>query len=569
MRTQHFLLATEKEVPNEAELVSHQLMIRAGLIRQLASGLYTWLPTGLRVLQKVEAIVREEMNRSGASELQVPHIVPLALWAESGRAEKYGPELLRFEDRHQRGFCFGPTHEEVLTDIARKHLKSYKQLPINLYQIQTKFRDEIRPRFGLMRAREFLMKDAYSFHLTKESLAETYQVMQATYSRIFNRLGLQFRVVEADSGAIGGDITKEFQVLADAGEDDLFYSDQSDYAANVEKATCLAPQGKRPPARESLKQVATPEQKTIAQVCDYLQLPIDRTVKTLVVKNADAAFFAIVLRGDHQLNEIKLSQLPVMLGGFSFASEQEIQQIYQTGLGYLGPVNSPISLIVDRDAAHLADFCCGANKTGAHFVGTNWQRDISDFDVVDLRNVVAGDLSPDGQGVLHHIKGIEVGHIFQVGDHYSQKLKATVLGDQGKPVALQMGCYGLGVSRVVAAAIEQSHDHRGIIWPQSMAPFQVCLVPMKYHQSDSVKIVTDQLYQQLLDAGVEVLLDDRDERPGAKFADMDLIGIPHRLVIGDRGLAQDQIEYKARTVEQTEDWPLDSAFSYLLSRLTS
>ena len=547
MRTSQYLLATEKEIPNDAELKSHQLMLRAGLIRKVAAGIYAWLPTGVRVLRNVERIVREEMNHINAVETIMPCAIPGELWQETGRWDKYGKELLKFNDRHEREFCFGPTHEEVFTDIIRKAVRSYKQLPLVLYQIQTKFRDEIRPRFGVMRAREFVMKDAYSFHTSKASLETTYQAMHEAYLKAFRRLGLDVRAVIADAGSIGGNITHEFHVLASAGEDDIFYSDQSEYAANVERASALPPQGARKKPSKTLTTIDTPGQRTIADLRDSLGLSDERSAKTLIGKNAEGKLFAFILRGDHELNQIKASKLPQMNAHFEFASETEIKKAFGAGPGSLGPVNCPIPIIVDRDAALMADFVCGANIDDKHFTGVNFDRDIKDYQVADLRNVIAGDLSPDGKGKLIHAKGIEVGHIFQLGDQYAKAMNAEVLNDAGKKTTLEMGCYGLGITRVIAAAIEQHHDERGIIWPKEMAPFEVAIVPIGYRKSEAVKAAAEQLYEQLSAHGITVLLDDRNERPGVLFADMDLIGIPHRLVLSDKTLANNQLEYKART----------------------
>lgn len=546
MRTSQYLLATQKEVPTDAELASHRLMLRAGLIRQEAAGIYVWLPTGWRVIRKVENILREEMAHAGAVEINMPCVIQAELWQESQRWEKYGPELLRISDRHEREFCFGPTHEEVVTDIARKTIRSYKQLPLNLYQIQTKFRDEIRPRFGVMRGREFIMKDAYSFHLTQDSLQASYQKMHQAYLNTCKRLGLAARAVIADSGSIGGESSHEFQVLAQAGEDDIFYSDKSDYAANVEKASAAAPKNKRPEPSEELALFDTPGLKTIAALGKAHNIPVERSLKTMVGKNAKGDFFALILRGDHTLNEIKAAKLPQMHGEFTLATEAEIRKIFQAGPGSLGPVKCPVPIIADRDAAVVADFVCGANQDDKHYRGVNWERDVKKYSVADLRNVVVGDASPDGKGTLQHAKGIEVGHIFQLGDVYSAKMKATVLDETGKAKPFIMGCYGFGVSRVVAAAIEQHHDERGIIWPDAMAPFRVAIVPIKYDSSDRVRQFVDTLYQQLLEHNIEVLLDDRSERPGVMFADMDLIGIPHRLVISDKTLDNDHVEYQRR-----------------------
>ena len=552
MRTTQYLLATLKETPSDATVISHQLMLRAGMIRKLASGLYTWLPMGLRVLRKVEAIVREEMNAAGALEILMPGIQPAELWQESGRWEQYGPELLRMKDRHGRDFCAGPTHEEVVTDLARNELNSYKQLPLNLYQIQTKFRDEIRPRFGLMRGREFIMKDAYSFHPDQASLQLTYDRMHQAYCNIFTRLGLNFRPVQADTGSIGGTGSHEFHVLAESGEDDIAFSDSSDYAANIEKAEALPRENNRGAATEELRLVDTPDAKTIEQLVSQFGLAIEKTVKTLVVHGVKkGSLIALIVRGDHELNEIKASNLEQVANPLVFASEAEIRAAIGAGPGSLGPLNLPIPCIIDRSVAMLSDFGAGANIEDKHFFGLNWERDLPLPEVADLRNVLAGDPSPDGQGTLIIKRGIEVGHIFQLGTKYSEALNCQVLGENGKPITLTMGCYGIGVSRVVAAAIEQNNDERGILWPAALAPFQVALVPLKY-ESETVREATDQLYSQLTAAGFEVLLDDRDKKtsPGVKFADMELIGIPHRIVISERGLTEGALEYKGRN--QTE-----------------
>lgn len=547
MRTSNFLIATQKETPADAEVISHQLMLRAGLIRKLASGLYTWLPLGLRVLRKVENIVRQEMDSAGAQEVSMPIVQPAELWLESGRWEQYGPELLRIQDRHQRDFCLGPTHEEVVTDLVRNEIKSYKQLPINLYQIQTKVRDEIRPRFGIMRSREFLMKDAYSFHIDQSSLEQTYNVMHQAYSKIFTRLGLDFRSVIADTGSIGGNASHEFHVLANSGEDDIAFSDSSDYAANVEMAEALAPAGERPAPTAELTEVATPGVKTIDELAAFLSVAPSTTVKTLVVcGDEEGALVALVLRGDHQLNAIKAEKLPGVASPLQMAEDEQVRAACSVGFGSLGPVGLNIPMIVDRSAAHLADFTCGANREEVHLKGVNWERDCPLQQIEDLREVIEGDPSPDGQGLLQIKRGIEVGHIFQLGTKYSEAMDARVLNENGKNVTMTMGCYGIGVSRIVSSAIEQNHDDRGIIWPASMAPFQLAIVPLNMQKSAAVASAAEDLYQQLQAAGVEVLLDDRNERPGVKFADMELIGIPHRIVIGDRALAQDSIEYKGR-----------------------
>ncbi|MCG7924220.1 MAG: proline--tRNA ligase [Candidatus Thiodiazotropha taylori] len=550
MRTSQFPLHTVKETPADAETASHQLMLRAGLIRKLASGLYTWLPLGLRVLRKVERIVRQEMNRAGALEVLMPTIQPAELWQESGRWEQYGPELLRLHDRHQRDFCYGPTHEEIITDLARNELRSYKQLPVNFYQIQTKFRDEVRPRFGVMRAREFLMKDAYSFHLDQASLQQTYDQMHQAYSRIFSRCGLDFRPVAADTGSIGGNASHEFHVLAESGEDAIAFSDRSDYAANIELAEAVAVAQADSDGDQPMSLVDTPDAKTIQELVEQFDQAIDHTVKTLVVKAAeerDSSLIALLVRGDHELNEIKAEKLEEVASPLCFASEEEIRESLGAGPGSLGPVNLPIPIIVDRSVAQMKDFSAGANQDGKHLFHIQWGRDLEQpARVADLRNVQEGDPSPDGQGTLTIARGIEVGHIFQLGDKYSQALNATVLDENGKAVVMTMGCYGIGVTRVVAAAIEQHHDDRGITWPSSLAPFQVALCPMKMSKSERVRETVEELYEQLNAVGIEVLLDDRDVRPGFMFADMELIGIPHRIVVGDKSLDQGQVEYRAR-----------------------
>jgi len=547
MRTSRFPLQTLKDTPADAEIASHRLMLRAGLIRRLASGLYTWLPLGLRVLRKVEAIVRDEMDRAGALEVLMPAVQPAELWQESGRWDKYGPELLRLKDRHQRDFCFGPTHEEIITDLARAELRSYRQLPVNFYQIQTKFRDEIRPRFGVMRAREFLMKDAYSFHADHASLEQTYAAMHAAYCRIFRRCGLNFRAVLADTGSIGGSASHEFHVLADSGEDAIAFSDRSDYAANVELAEAFAPVGDRPAPTAPLTTVDTPGQHSIAEVSAFLGVPASRTAKTLIVEGSEpGAVVALVLRGDHELNAIKAEKLPGVGSPLRLASDDAVRAAAGCPPGSVGPVGLETPVIVDRAAAALADFVCGANREGQHLTGVNWGRDLPEPAVADLRNVVAGDPSPDGLGSLVIARGIEVGHIFQLGTKYSEAMKATVLDEQGRNVTMIMGCYGIGVSRVVGAAIEQHNDDKGIVWPVGIAPFQVVLVPMQYHRSHRVREETERLYQELLDAGIDVLLDDRDARPGVMFADAELIGIPHRVVVGERGIDDGRVEYRGR-----------------------
>jgi prolyl-tRNA synthetase len=566
MRTSQYLLSTLKETPSDAVVISHQLMLRAGMTRKLASGLYTWLPMGLRVLRKAEAIVREEMNAAGALEVLMPAIQPAELWQESGRWEQYGPELLRIKDRHDREFCVGPTHEEVITDLARNELNSYKQLPINLYQIQTKFRDEIRPRFGLMRGREFIMKDAYSFHTDQASLQETYDRMHQAYCNVFTRLGLNFRPVQADTGSIGGTGSHEFHVLAESGEDDIAFSDSSDYAANIEKAEAIPREKERGAATEELRLVDTPNAKTIDQLVEQFGLAIEKTIKTLVVHAAEEGkLIALIVRGDHELNEIKAANHELVASPLVFASEAEIRAAIGAGPGSLGPL---IPCIIDRSVALMSDFGAGANIDDKHYFGLNWERDLPLPAVADLRNVVEGDPSPDGQGTLVIKRGIEVGHIFQLGTKYSEAMGCKVLGESGKPVTLTMGCYGIGVSRVVAAAIEQNYDERGIIWTDALAPFQVAIVPMKY-ENEAVREATDKLYAELTAAGYEVLLDDRDKKtsPGVKFADMELIGIPHRIVVSERGLAEGNLEYKHRRDSDSQPLPVAEALSFLATRI--
>ncbi|HHH36630.1 MAG TPA: proline--tRNA ligase [Gammaproteobacteria bacterium] len=567
MRRSRLLLPTLKETPADAEVTSHRLMLRAGMIRRLAAGLYTWLPLGLRVLRKVEAVVREEMDRAGAQEVLMPAVQPAELWQESGRWDQYGPELLRLRDRHGREFCFGPTHEEVITDLIRREIRSYRQLPANFYQIQTKFRDEIRPRFGLMRAREFIMKDAYSFHLDDDSLQATYDRMYAAYTRIFTRLGLSFRAVLADTGAIGGRLSHEFHVLADAGEDAIAFSTDSDYAANVELAPALPPSEPRPEPREPLEKVATPGQHSIAEVSAALGVPPARCLKTLLVTAEAGGTVALVLRGDHELNAVKAEKLPQVASPLRFAGEEEIRAAAGCSAGSLGPVGLDIPVIVDHAAAAVADFVCGANEDGWHYRGVNWGRDLPEPETADLRNVVEGDPSPDGRGTLVIRRGIEVGHIFQLGDKYSRAMNATCLDENGQAVVMTMGCYGIGVSRIVAAAIEQHHDERGILWPQAIAPFQVALLPLNMHKSRRLREAVENLYETLTAAGLEVLLDDRRERPGVMFADTDLVGIPHRLVLGERGLDKGMVEYKHRRDAEPRDIPLESVTEFLKSRL--
>jgi prolyl-tRNA synthetase len=565
MQTTRFLLATLKESPSNAEVISHQLMLRAGMIRKLAAGLYTWLPLGLRVLRKIEKIVREEMDKSGAQEVLMPAVQPAELWQESGRWEQYGPELLRFPDRHARQFCFGPTHEEIITDLIRHEIRSYKQLPANFYQIQTKFRDEIRPRFGVMRAREFLMKDAYSFHSDQASLQDTYQVMFETYSNIFKRLGLKFRPVLADTGNIGGNHSHEFHVLAASGEDAIAYSTTGDYAANVEMVAALPPEGERPKATLTMSVVDTPEQHTIEDVSQFLNVTPSQCIKTLIVKGNEG-LVALVLRGDHSLNVIKTAKHPHIASPLTFAAPAEISETIGCEIGSIGPVGLNVPILVDHSAAHLADFVCGANKAGQHLVGVNWGRDLPEAETVDLRNVENGDPSPDGQGVLAIARGIEVGHIFQLGQKYSRAMEATVLDEEGKAIVLTMGCYGIGVSRLVAAAIEQNHDEKGIIWPQAIAPFSVAILPMNMHKSQRLRDAAFDLYQKLQASGIEVLIDDRKERPGAMFADAELIGIPHRLIVGERGLDKGEIEYKGRCDNQSQYIPIDEVVTFIQTK---
>ena len=570
MRTSQYLLSTLKETPADAEVISHQLMLRAGMIRKLASGLYTWLPTGVRVLKKVENIVREEMNNAGAIEVSMPVVQPADLWQESGRWEQYGPELLRFVDRGERPFVLGPTHEEVITDLIRGEINSYKQLPLNFFQIQTKFRDEVRPRFGVMRAREFLMKDAYSFHTTQESLQETYDAMYAAYSKIFERMDLNFRAVLADTGSIGGSASHEFQVLADSGEDDIVFSTESDYAANIEFAEALAPSESRAAATEELRVIDTPNAKTIAELVEQFNLPIEKTVKTLMVhahEESGHKLVALLIRGDHELNEIKAEKLPQVAKPLTFASEEEIRAIVGAGPGSLGPVNLPLLVVADRCVAVMSDFGAGANIDDKHYFGINWERDLPLPQVADLRNVVEGDISPDGQGTLLIKRGIEVGHIFQLGTKYSEAMKATVQGEDGRNQVMTMGCYGIGVSRVVAAAIEQNHDERGIIWPDAIAPFQVAILPMNMHKSFRVQALAEELYNTLRSHGIDVILDDRKERPGVMFADMELIGVPHNIVIGDRNLDSEEVEYKNRRAGEKQMIKTSEIIDFLLGQI--
>ncbi len=551
MRASRYLIATVKETPADAVIVSHKLMLRAGLVRKLASGLYTWLPTGWRVLKKVENIIREELDRAGAQEVLMPTIQPAELWEESGRIDAMEGQMLKMKDRHQRDFVYGPTHEEVITDIARNELSSYKQLPMNFYQIQNKFRDEFRPRFGIMRSREFVMKDGYSFHIDQECLSREYDNMYQAYCRIFDRLGLDYRPVLADTGAMGGSASHEFQVLADSGEDYIVYSTDSDYAANIEQAEALMPAGERPAPGAEMVLVDTPDAKTIDELVTQFNLPIEKTVKTLVVEaseDSEHSLIALLIRGDHELNEVKAEKLPQVKAPLTMATEAQIRDAIGAGPGSLGPVNLSIPFLVDRAVSNLADFGAGANTDGKHYFNINWERDVALTDIVDIRNVVEGDPSPDGKGTLKILKGIEVGHIFQLGDKYTKALKAEVLNQEGKAQTMLMGCYGIGVTRIVAAAIEQNYDENGIIWPDAIAPFHVGIVPLNAHKSPEVMEVAESLYKQLQDAGFDVLLDDRDKKtsPGVKFADMELIGIPHRIVVSDRGLENGKLEYKAR-----------------------
>jgi prolyl-tRNA synthetase len=567
MRLSQYPVSTLKEVPSEAEVVSHQLMLRAGLIRRLAAGLYVWLPMGLRVLRKVEQIVREEMNRAGAFELLMPTVQPAELWKESGRWTKYGPELLRFKDRHEREFVYGPTHEEIITDIARRELRSYKQLPVNFYQIQLKFRDEIRPRFGVMRAREFIMKDAYSFHADAASLAEGYRVMYDAYSRIFTRMGLKFRAVQADGGSIGGDATQEFHVLADSGEDAIAVSDGDDYASNLETAATLPVATPRPAGTERLTKVATPNARTIAQLTEQLGVSASQCVKTLLVEGAEDDVVALVIRGDHELNAVKSQKLPGVANPLRMASVERVRAATGSEPGSLGPIGFRGKVFVDHAAAHGADFVCGANEKDMHYRGVNWGRDLPEPQSVDIRNAQAGDPSPTGHGRLSIVRGIEVGHIFQLGSLYTEALHASVLDEQGRSLTMYMGCYGIGITRIVAAAIEQNHDANGIIWPEPLAPFQVILVPLNYQKSARVQETADMLYQSFNAAGVEVLLDDRDARPGVKFADSELLGIPHRLVIGERTLNAGKLEYRHRSAAESVEIPADDPVAFIKDRL--
>jgi len=568
MRLSQYPINTARETPSEAELVSHQLMLRAGMIRRVAAGIYSWLPLGLRALRKIETIVREEMDRAGAFELLMPAIQPAELWQESGRWSEYGPELLRLKDRHQRDFVFGPTHEEVITDIARRDLRSYRQLPVNFYQIQLKFRDEVRPRFGVMRAREFIMKDAYSFHIDEASLAQGYAAMRQAYTRMFQRMGLNFRNVQADTGAIGGEVSEEFQVLAASGEDAIAVSDADDFAANVELAAALAPTAPRPPPTAPLERIPTPGAHTIEQLAALLQVPASRCLKTLIVNGSDARPVALLLRGDHELNAVKAQKLAGIACPLRMASAATVQAATGSAPGSVGPLGlQQMRVYADHAALAMADFVCGANEDDVHFTGANWGRDVPEPAAADLRNVVPGDASPSGHGRLQIVRGIEVGHIFQLGRKYSNSMKATVLDEAGAEVPMLMGCYGIGVTRIVAAAIEQNHDERGIIWPDPIAPFNVCLVPLNWQKSPRVRAVADALYDELRAAGIDVLYDDRDVRPGVKFADAELLGIPHRVVIGERGLGAGTLEYRHRRAADSEDIPQQDALQFIRSRM--
>ncbi|OFC60510.1 proline--tRNA ligase [Candidatus Erwinia dacicola] len=570
MRTTQYLLSTLKETPANAEVISHQLMLRAGMIRKLASGLYTWLPTGVRVLKKVENIVREEMNNAGAIEISMPVVQPADLWQESGRWEQYGPELLRFVDRGERSFVLGPTHEEVITDLIRNELSSYKQLPLNLFQIQTKFRDEVRPRFGVMRSREFIMKDAYSFHTTQESLQETYDAMYRAYSQIFTRMGLNFRAVDADTGLIGGSASHEFQVLAQSGEDDVVFSTESDYAANMEKAEAVAPAAGRAAATQKMTQFATPNAKTIAELVEQFNLPVEKTVKTLMVKatkESGHTLVALLLRGDHELNEIKAEKIDIVDSPLTFATEEETRTLVNAGPGSLGPVGLNMPIVADRTVAAMSDFSAGANIDDQHLKGINWERDLPLPRVADLRNVVEGDASPDGKGTLLIKRGIEVGHIFQLGTKYSEAMKVSVQGEDGHNQTMTMCCYGIGITRIVAAAIEQNHDERGIIWSPTLAPFQVAILPMNMQKSLRVKKLAEELYSTLRAKGIDVILDDRKERPGVMFADMELIGVPHTIVIGDRNLDSEEVEYKSRREGEKRMFKTNEIVDFLVSEL--
>ena len=563
MRASRFHLATLKETPVDAEIVSHQLMLRAGMIRRHAAGIYSWLPLGLRVLRKVEHIIREEMDRAGALELLMPSFQPAELWQESGRWDQFGPELLRLTDRHQREACIGPTHEEIITDIFRREVNSYRQLPLNFYQIQTKFRDEIRPRFGVMRSREFIMKDAYSFDIDQDAMQRSYDIMDQAYINIFDRFGLDYRAVNADSGAIGGSTSQEFHVLADSGEDAIAFADEGDFAANIETVEALPPGTERPPPTAEIQTVDTPGMYSIEDLASGLELDAQQCLKTLIVEGENDDLVALVLRGDHELNALKAERLEGVISPLRLAQREQIKQQLGNDIGSIGPVGLAIRTFVDRSAAIMSVFVCGANQSDKHFINANWGRDCDEPMVADIRNVVDGDPGPDNKGRLKILRGIEVGHIFQLGQKYSETMQATVLGEQGKTVAPFMGCYGIGVTRVVAAAIEQNHDQRGIVWPTALAPFQLAICPINYHKSEAVKLASDKLYQDCLARGLEVLLDDRALRPGVIFSDMDLVGVPHRIVLSERGLAAQQFEYKGRSDDSADEISLDKLTSFL------
>ena len=563
MKLSQLLTSTLREAPADAEIVSHKLMLRAGMIRQLAAGIYTWLPLGFRVLKKVETIIREEMNSVGAQEILMPAVQPAELWHESKRWEHYGPELLRINDRHEREFCFGPTHEEVITDLVRREIRSYKQLPVNFYQIQTKFRDEIRPRFGIMRSREFLMKDAYSFHLNDESLQETYEHMHKTYSKIFTRLGLQFRAVIADSGNIGGNKSHEFHVLAESGEDQIVFSENGEYAANLEQAEALVSRESRPKPSKKIKTVDTPNQKTIEEISKFLNINTNQCLKTLIIKSENDGLIALILRGDHELNRTKTEKLSSVMKPLTFANNDEIMSTIGCNAGSIGPINISIPIYIDHEVKNMSDFVCGANANGKHFTGVNWERDLPLPTTVDIRNVCEGDLAKDGSGKLEFARGIEVGHIFQLGTKYSSSMKATCLDQTGKAVTLTMGCYGIGVSRIVAAAIEQNHDEKGIIWPASIAPFQLALIPINMHKSIRLREAVMSFYDELVANNIDVLFDDRQERPGVMFSDIELIGIPHRFVFSEKGLDTGEIEYKARRDTENKNIQIKKAVTFI------
>lgn len=567
MRASQWFLSTLKETPSDAEITSHQLMLRAGMIRKLGSGLYTWMPLGLKVLRKVEQIVREEMNRANAMEVLMPAIQPAELWQETGRWDTFGGQLLTMKDSNNREYCFGPTHEEVITDLMRNELQSYKQLPVNFYQIQTKFRDEIRPRFGVMRAREFIMKDSYSFHLTLESLQNTYQDMYQAYCRIFDRMGLKYRAVEADTGAIGGSASHEFQVLADSGEDLIFYSDASDYAANIEQATSFRPEKASTPTTEAIQLIDTPNQKTIAEVAKFLTIETSQTIKTLIVKGKEHPMVALVLRGDDELNEVKATKNHLIASPLIFIDEETIVKTLKAPIGSLGPVQLNIPVIVDHNALAMNSFVCGANQADKHYINVAWDRDAQYHEAYDLRNVKEGDISPDGKGTLHSCRGIEVGHVFQLGDKYAKAMNAAVINEQGQLQTMMMGCYGLGITRVVAAAIEQHHDAQGIIWPLAIAPFQLVIIPINGHKSQAVREHAEDLYKQFSDRGIDVLLDDRNERAGILFADNELIGIPHRLVVSDRNLEQGCVEYKSRISSESQQMDKNVVVEFITNLL--